>query len=96
MRKLQRRLDALERRLMPRGANPLVLEIRGGLNDDEPTFARAGAMHWERAPSELYTAFCERVVAEATAAGERLVLIGGLPLDDASPDDCSAPVPTSV
>ena len=78
MKQLQRRLAALERRLMPRDANPLVLEIRGGLHNGDPTFADAGAMHWERAPNELYTAFCERVVGEATAAAQPFIIIGGL------------------
>jgi hypothetical protein len=67
---------------MPRSVNPLVLEIRGGLPDGDSTFANAGAMHWEQTPGEQYSAFCARVVAEATEAGERLVLIGGLPVTE--------------
>jgi hypothetical protein len=85
-RAIERRLIAAERRLNP--PVPEVSEIfiirliitPGGLpkSDDDPTFATAGEMRWERAPAETFAAFRERAVAAATAAGERRIVIGGL------------------
>jgi hypothetical protein len=98
-RAIERRLIAAEFRLNPPPV-PAVQEIiiireiitPGGLpgSDDDPTFATAGEMRWERAPAETLAAFRERAVAEATAAGERRIVIGGPsdddPLDDAPPE----------
>jgi hypothetical protein len=79
MKNLERRLAAAEQRLTPRSAPPRVIEIRGGLDNGDPTLATAGAKIWERAPDESFTAFRWRVITEATAAAERFVVIGGLP-----------------
>jgi hypothetical protein len=79
MRSLQRRLVAVERQLTPPHAKPQVIEVREGLNDGDPTFAKAGGLRWERAPSEPFAAFRSRVVADATAAAEPFIILGGLP-----------------
>jgi hypothetical protein len=91
-RAIERRLIAAERRLNP--PVPAVQEIfiiREIVSSrDDPTFATAGEMRWERAPAETLAAFRERAVAAATAAGERRIVIGGRsdndPLDDAPPE----------
>ena len=96
-RAIERRLIAAERRLNP--PVPAVQEIfiiREIVSSrDDPTFATAGEMRWERAPAETLAAFRERAEAEATAAGERRIIIGGLsgndPLDDAPPEKKSSP-----
>ena len=76
--RLERRVAAIERRMV---AHLEIMEIavRGGLpgSDDDPTFATAGGIRWERAPAETLAAFRERAVAAATAAGERYIVIGG-------------------
>jgi hypothetical protein len=43
------------------------------------TLAMVGAMRWERAPDEAFHAFRSRVFADASAAVEPLIVIGGLP-----------------
>jgi hypothetical protein len=94
--RFERRVAAIERRMV---AHLEIMEIvvRGGLpgSDDDPTFATAGGIRWERAPAETLAAFRERAVAAATAAGERYIVIGGLPdndpLDDAPPEKKSSP-----
>jgi hypothetical protein len=88
-RAIERRLIAAERRLNP--PVPAVEEIfivREIVSSrDDPMFAAAGEMRWERAPTETSAAFRERAVAEATAAGERRIVIDG---------QASPPVPPSV
>jgi hypothetical protein len=79
MKSLERRLATAERRLMPRSAPPRVIEIRGGLDNGDPTNATAGANIWKRGPDESFPAFRSRVVVEATAAAEPFIVIGGLP-----------------
>jgi hypothetical protein len=74
---IERRLAAAERRLMPRRAAPQVIIICGGFQDGHPTFATVGSVRWERAPAESFADFKARAVA--AAAGERFVVIGGLP-----------------
>jgi hypothetical protein len=89
--RLERRVAAIERRMV---AHLEIMEIavRGGLpgSDDDPRFATVGGIRWERAPAETLAAFRARAVAAATAAGERHIIIGGLPdndpLDDAPPE----------
>ena len=87
-RAIERRLIAAERRLNP--PVPAVQEIfiiREIVSSrDDPTFATAGEMRWERAPAETLAAFRERAVAAATAAGERRIVIGGR-LSDNDPLD---------
>lgn len=78
-RAIERRLAALERRLMPPRAAPQVIIISGGPCRGDPTFATAGGLQWERAPAESFADFQTRATAAATAAGERFVIIGGLP-----------------
>ena len=91
-RAIERRLIAAERRLNPPVPRIKEVVIFGGLpgSDDDPTFATAGGIRWERAPAETLAAFRARAVAAATAAGERHIVIGGLsdndPLDDAPPE----------
>ena len=102
-RAIERRLIAAERRLNP--SVPAVQEIfiireiiiPGGLpgSDDDPTFATAGEMRWERAPSETLSAFRARAVAEqrqpVSAASSSGGLSGNDPLDDAPPETKSSP-----
>lgn len=107
-RALERRLIVAERRLNPPvpagGEFVIIREIitPGGLpgSDDDPTFATAGEMRWERAPAETLAAFRARAVAAATAAGERRIVIGGLsdndPLDDAPPESCNGDRPRAA
>jgi hypothetical protein len=78
-RTIERRLAALERRLMPPPAAPQVIIIRRVIDDGDPTFATVGGVRWERAPAESVTEFEARVIAAAAATGERRVIIGGLP-----------------
>lgn len=87
MKSIARRLAAIERCLAPPSAAPQVIIISGGPHGGEPTHASAGDMTWERAPGESFADFQARAVAGATAAGERLVVIGGLPLRDLLPLD---------
>ena len=82
MKSIARRLVAIERRLAPPSAVPQVIIISGGAHGGEPTHATAGDMTWERAPVESFADFQARAVAAATAAGERFVVIGGIPLCD--------------
>jgi len=78
MRDLQRRLAAIEKRLAPHHGEAQVIEVRGGLHDD-PHFASAGELRWQRVPNESYASFRSRVVGEARAAVEPFIVIGGLP-----------------
>ena len=77
MKSIERRLAAVEQRLMPSRVGPLVMIFEGGLGC-EPTFATAGNLRWERAPDESLGGFKARVVAAGTAAGERFIFIGGV------------------
>jgi hypothetical protein len=74
---LERRLSAVERRVMPSRGEPLVITVRGGFAGSGPTFAGAD----QRAKGESFTNFRKRVVARAAAEGRPLVVIGGLPID---------------
>jgi hypothetical protein len=79
-RAIERRLAAVERRLNPPVPTIQEIMILGGLpGSDDPTFATAGQIRWERAPAETLPAFRARAVAAATAAGETYIVIGGLP-----------------
>ena len=78
-KEIERRLAAAERRLK-RGRTELeVIVIRGGLDGGDPTFFNAAGARSERASDESFAAFKARVVAEAVAAGQKFVIIGGLP-----------------
>jgi hypothetical protein len=79
VRAIERRLIAAERRLnSPVPAVEEIFIIREIVSSrDDPTVATAGEMRWERASAETSAAFRERAVAEATAAGERRIVIGG-------------------
>jgi hypothetical protein len=80
MRKaIERRLAAVERRLSRGRADLEVIVIRGGLHDGDPTFSTIGDVQMDRAPDESLAAFEARVVAEATAIGQEIVTMGGLP-----------------
>jgi len=79
-RAVQRRLVAIERQLNPCVAATQEIIILGGLpGSDDPTFASAGKMRWQRAPDESLSAFRARAMAAATAASEPHLIIGGLP-----------------
>ena len=78
MKSIERRLAAVEQRLMPSRAGPLVIIFEGGLGG-EPTFATASDLRWERAPDESLGDFKARAVAAGAAAGERFIFIGGPP-----------------
>jgi hypothetical protein len=73
----ERRLSAVERRVMPSRGKPLVIVVRGGLASGDPMFAGAD----QRAPGESFSSFRERVVVRAAAEGRPFVVIGGLPID---------------
>ena len=76
----EQRLAAIERRLHPLARTIQEIIIRGGLpGSDDPTFARAGEMRWQRTPDESFAVFRARAMTEASAAGERFIIIGGLP-----------------
>src|SRR5438105_2675661 len=78
-KKIERRLVDAERRLNPPSAEPLVIIIRGGLNKDDPTFASAGELRWNRAPAESFAEFRARAMAVSMAVGKPFVVFGGLP-----------------
>jgi hypothetical protein len=81
-RALERRLTIVEQRLTPPRADPQVILIRGGLHGGDPMHATAGSRCWECAPGESFADFKARAVAAAMAAGERFVVVRGLPFDD--------------
>jgi hypothetical protein len=91
---LTRRLEALERRLnadrpsglLPPGGPLRVTTISGCLPPGEPLFAVAGALEWLREPGEGLDAFADRARAGALAAGEALLTIGGLPVNQVQQD----------
>ena len=76
--RLESRIAALERRQQQHGEVKVVV-IRGGLQDGDPTYGKAGELRFQRADDETFPTFQARTVAAAAAAGERLVVIGGLP-----------------
>jgi hypothetical protein len=77
---IERRLSALERRTNLPGLGVQEIIIRGGLpGSDEPTFAGAGEMRWQRTADEPFPAFRARAVTAAMAAGQRFTVFGGLP-----------------
>jgi hypothetical protein len=78
-RAIERRLAAAERRLNPPVPRIEEVVILGGLpgSDDDPTFAAAGGMRWERAPAESFAEFRARTRAAAEAAGVAFILFGG-------------------
>lgn len=77
---IARKLAALEQQLNALVPALLEITVRGGLpGSDDPLFAGAGEMRWQRAPDETFVAFRERAVRAAMAAGERFIIIGGLP-----------------
>jgi hypothetical protein len=74
--KLEGRVAALERQ--QHSGAPQVIIIRGGMIGGDPTYAEAGELRFERPNGESFQTFEARAVAEAKAAGERFVVIGGL------------------
>jgi hypothetical protein len=77
--KLESRLAVLERRQHHGG--PMVVVIRGGLTDGDPSHAQAGELRLESADGESFQSFGARAVAEATAASKPFVVIGGLHIE---------------
>jgi hypothetical protein len=73
------RIAALERRLAPTNAIPLLIRITGGLSDADPVHTTAGYHELEREPDETLRTFEARVLAAARAVGQQIVVIGGLP-----------------
>ena len=73
------RIAALERRLAPANAIPLLIRITGGLPDADPTRTTVGDQELEREANETLRAFEARVLAAARAVGQQIVVIGGLP-----------------
>jgi len=74
---LKKRLAMIEQRRMP--SEPQIIIIRGGLCDCDDTRATIGDATIERDPAEPFPAFQARALAQAKAAGEGFVTIGGLP-----------------
>jgi hypothetical protein len=70
----ERRIVAVERRLLPSKFVPRLIIVRGGLPDSGPTHATVGGHQME-------CRFHERVLSAATAAGEPFVVVGGLPTE---------------
>jgi hypothetical protein len=79
MGNFDRRLAVVEQRLKPPSAHRLVVIVRGGLHNGDPTFATAGAMTWERLSGEMFAEFRARVIGDPVGAGQHFVIIGGLP-----------------
>jgi hypothetical protein len=77
MKRLESRIAALERRQQQHGEVKVVL-IRGGLHDGDPTYGKVGELRFQRADDKTFPAFHAQTLAAAAAAGERLVVIGGL------------------
>jgi hypothetical protein len=94
---LTRRLDVLERRMnaelpgtLPPGGPLRVVIIHGTLPPGEPLWGTAGPHEWLREPGEDLDAFADRVAAAAREAGERLLVLGGLPQTQAQQDAAMA------
>jgi hypothetical protein len=77
MRLEMRGRDELKERGAGRRRRPhrLVVIVRGGLHNGDPTFATAGGRRWERLPREMFADF--RALMMDDPAGQ--VIIGGLP-----------------
>jgi hypothetical protein len=75
---LERRLAAVERRVMPSSRKPRVIIFRGGIESGDPACAVVGGQRLERERDETFEAFQSRAVAAAARAGEPYVLIGAL------------------
>jgi hypothetical protein len=73
------RIAALERRLAPANAIPLLIRITGGLPDADPMRATVGGQELEREADETLRTFEARVLAAARAVGQKIVVVGGLP-----------------
>ena len=73
------RIAALERRLAPANAIPLLIRITGGLPDADPAHTTVGGQQLEREADETLRTFEARVLATARAVGQQIVVIGGLP-----------------
>jgi hypothetical protein len=74
---LNKRIAALER---VRGPNEVqVIQINGGLTAFDDAHATVGAETIERDPGETFGMFWTRTLTAAKTAGERFVIIGGLP-----------------
>jgi hypothetical protein len=78
-RVIERRLVKLERRLAPPSDDVTVFIIKGGICSDGGTTADAGRLNWTQGLDESLAAFKARVIADATSAGQRHIIIGGLP-----------------
>jgi hypothetical protein len=74
------RIAALERRLAPANAKPLLIRITGGLPDADPMRTTVGDQELEREADETLRAFEARALAAARAVGQQIVIIGGLPV----------------
>jgi hypothetical protein len=90
---MARRLEALSHRInaeLPAGMMASEFQavvIFGGLPPGEPMFATAGGHEWLREwPLEELGDFADRAVAGARELKERLLVIGGLPRNDAQQD----------
>jgi hypothetical protein len=81
-RNLLNRLTAAERRLTPAGFSIQEFIISGGLTPGVALISTVGGHRFKGEPGETLEAFRARVVAAAHMAGERFVVIGGLPDDD--------------
>ena len=73
------RIAALERRLAPANAIPLLIRITGGLPDADPARTTVGGQELERETDETLRTFEARVLAAARAVGQKIVVVGGLP-----------------
>jgi hypothetical protein len=78
-RAIERRLVKLERRLAPPNDEMQVLIIKGGMCSDGGMTADAGSLNWTQGPGESFAAFKARAIADAISAGQRHIIIGGLP-----------------
>jgi hypothetical protein len=90
MNDLERRLEALQRRLnadRPAGATAgdglLCVVVHGCLPPGVPLFAMAGEHEWRRGTDEDLDAFADRAKAGAREAGEQRLVLGGLPRSQA-------------
>jgi hypothetical protein len=76
---IERRLAAAERRLTPVRAELEIIRVLGGFDGGSPTVASVADVQLVRGTTESYAAFSARVEAAATASGETIVVIAGLP-----------------
>jgi hypothetical protein len=73
------RIAALEKRLAPAIAMPMLIRITGGLPDADPMRTTVGGQELEREADETLRTFEARVLAAARAVGQKIVVVGGLP-----------------